>query len=355
MSEDTDYLDRLVDKQWLQAYLEAELGPAETFSVERHEEGHSNETLFVTHGEMELVLRRPPPGETADTAHDVLREYRIIDALQETDVPVPPTVAASTDQSIIGSDFYVMERVSGDVMRSTEPDWVTRDQQRERIGYEMVETLSQIHAVDYEAVGLGEIGKPEGYTERQVGRWQQQLEWAFEVTEDVRAIPSLYDIGEWLEANVPESPAHTLVHGDFSIDNMMYSPGPEPEIVSVFDWEMSTLGDPALDLGWTLAYWRDPGDPEPAVPEFVPEFSQVEGYPTRRDLVDRYEECTGIEFQNQRFYRTLAVFKIAALGEMFYRRHLEGNADDSVYPAMEEGVPRLADRAQRIIDGEEPL
>lgn len=355
MSDDDDYFDRLVDQKRLRAYLETELSEVETFFVQRHAEGHSNETLYVTFGDRELVLRRPPPGETADSAHDVLREYRIIDALQETDVPVPPTVLSTTDHSIIGSDFYVMEKVEGDVLRSSEPEWVDKPTQRERIGYELVDNLVRIHAVDFNAVGLANIGNPSGYTERQVSRWQQQLEWAFEVTADDREVPALHRVGDWLQHNVPDGCAHTLVHGDYKLDNVMYACDPEPDIVSTLDWEMSTLGNPALDLAWLLVHWRDSGDPEPAVPELTPTFTDADGYPSRTDLVSRYERETGKEFEDQRFYRTLAVFKLAALGEMFYRRHLEDNADDPLYPAMEDGVPRLAERAQRIIRGEEPL
>lgn len=355
MSDDGDYLTRLVDQERLRTYLEAELYEVETFLVQRHAEGHSNETLYVTFGDRELVLRRPPPGEIAESAHDVLREYRIVDALQETNVPVPPTVLSSTDHSIIGSDFYVMEKVKGDVFRSNEPKWVNKPTQRQRIGYELVDKLARIHAVDFNAVGLANIGNPSGYTERQVSRWQQQLEWALEVTSDDREVPALHRVSKWLRVNVPDEGAHTLVHGDYKLDNVMYAPDTDPEIVSILDWEMSTLGDPALDLAWILVHWRDSGDPAPAVPELTPMFTDADGYPTRTDLVSRYERETGNEFKDQRFYRTLAVFKLAALGEMFYRRHLEDNADDPLYPAMEDGVPRLADRAQRIIQGEEPL
>jgi aminoglycoside phosphotransferase (APT) family kinase protein len=248
-----------------------------------------------------------------------------------------------------------MERVEGDVLRSDEPSWVDSPARRERIGYELVETVSRIHAVDYETVSLGDIGRPAGYTERQVDRWRRQLEWAFEVTADDRLVPVLHRVGDWLRDNVPDTPAHTLVPGDFALDNVLYAPGDDPEIGAVLDWEMSTLGDPSLDLAWILVHWRDLGDPAPAVPELTPTFTDAEGYPTRTDLVARYERESGNRFRHHRFYRTLAVYKLAALGEMFYRRHLEGNADDPVYPAMADSVPRLAERARRIIDGEGPL
>lgn len=363
------YFERLVDEEALASYLEGELGAVEEYAVSHHQEGHSNETLFVTWGEKELVIRRPPPGEVADSAHDVLREYRVMDALQGTEVPLPETLLACEDHDVMGSDFYVMERVSGDVLREGEPERF--GDHRETIGYELVDTLAAIHEIDPEKVGLGEFGRPAGYTDRQVGLWERQIEWAMEVTTDEREIPTLQRVGDWLETNKPDSHPHTLVHGDYKLDNVMFALGggrnaspnervgdareQPPEIVAVFDWEMSTLGDPLADLGWMLSYWRDSKDPEPAVPELTAQFMERDGYPTRRELVARYEESSGFEFENERFYRALAVYKLAALGEMFFRRYLEGNSDDPMYPKMRERVPALAERGQRIIEGNEPL
>ncbi len=277
---ETDYFRRIVDRDALADYLSAELGAhGGTYEVEHHQEGHSNETLFVTWGDEELVIRRPPPGETAENAHDVL-------GLEE-----------------------------------------------------------------------GDFGYPPGFTERQVRRWSEQLTWAFEVTAEEREVETLYDVMSWLQDNVPEDPPATLVHGDYKLDNVMFATDEEPRINAVFDWEMATLGDPFTDLGWMLSYWWDGKDPEP--PESTDSLSSTfmtrEGYPTRRELVDRYEARTGLEFENERFYRVLAVYKLAGLGEMFFRRYLEGNSDDPMYPKMRHGVPALAQRAQRIIDGEEPL
>lgn len=349
------YFERLVDTEALAGYLEAELGAVDDYDVRHHQEGHSNETLFVTWGEEELVIRRPPPGEIADTAHDVLREYRVTDALQDTEARVPRTVLASEDHDVMGSDFYVMERVEGDVLREGEPERFANAESREEIGTELVDALCEIHAVPYETVGLGEFGYPDGYTERQVERWGKQYAWAMEVTTDERDLPGLEEVSEWLDANCPNDYPHTLVHGDYKLDNVMFAPGSPPKLVSVFDWELSTLGDPRADLGWMLSYWRDAGDPEPAIPELTATFMEREGYPTRQELVSRYETRSGIEFRGERFYRALAVYKLGALGEMFFRRYLEGNSDDPMYPKMRERVPALVERAARIIDGEEPL
>ncbi|WP_332898944.1 phosphotransferase family protein [Haladaptatus sp. CMSO5] len=350
-----EYFSRIVDEEKLAAFLEAELGAAEAYDVRHHKEGHSNETLFVTWGDLELVIRRPPPGETAESAHDVLREYKVMNALQDTPVRVPRTILGTDDHSILGCDFYVMEKEAGDVLRRDEPERFATPEMREQIGIQLVDALAEIHETDYEAVGLGEFGYPEGYTERQVSRWKKQFDWASEVTEEERTVEGVEAVYDWLVENTPESHEHTLVHGDYKLDNVMFGPGTPPEIVGVFDWELSTLGDPLCDLGWMLAYWRDADDEPPAVPDLMARFMEREGYPSRQDLVDRYEEQTGREFVHERFYRTLAVFKLIGLGEMFYRRYLEGNSDDDLYPQMETQVQQLTDRAQRIIDGKESL
>ncbi len=356
---DTEYFERIVDKESLRAYLTEELGAVENFDVRRHQEGHSNETLFVTWGGRELVIRRPPPGDIAESAHDVLREYRVVDALQDTDVRVPTTVLACDDHSVIGSDFYAMERQEGNVLRDEEPDRFAKPSAREQIGYETIDRLVEIHEVDYEAVGLeeGDFGYPPGFTERQVRRWSEQLMWAFQVTAKEREIEDLYEVMEWLYDNVPDDDEYpdTLVHGDYKLDNLMFGPGEDPEMVAIFDWEMSTLGDPFTDLGWMLSYWREKRDPEPPIESLAQPFLTREGYPSRRDLVDRYERKTGYEFENATFYWVLATYKLAGLGEMFYRRYLEGNSADPMYPKMEDGVPALAEQALAIIDGEMTL
>jgi aminoglycoside phosphotransferase (APT) family kinase protein len=352
-----EYFDRIVDTESLAAYLEDELRPVDEYDVAHHKEGHSNETLFVTWGDEELVIRRPPPGETAEKAHDVLREYEVVHALQDTDVRVPTTVAACEDHSVIGSEFYVMVREDGDVIRTAEPDRFGTPEARGQVGDELVDRLAEIHQVDVASVGLEEFGYPEGFTQRQVKRWSEQLTWAFAVTAEEREVSVLYDVMEWLQDNAPEDHPHTLVHGDYKLDNVMFAPGTPPKIVSIFDWEMSTLGDPLTDLGWMLSYWWDEKDPEPpeSTSSLSATFMTQDGYLTREELVARYEDATGFEFENERFYRALAVYKLAGLGEMFFRRYLEGNSDDPMYPKMRDGVPALADRAQRIIDGEEPL
>ncbi|WP_224447972.1 phosphotransferase family protein [Haloprofundus salilacus] len=351
MTNERRYEERLVDERRLRMYLASELGEAETFAVEWHREGHSNETLFVTWDERELVLRRPPPGETADTAHDVGREYRVMDALQGTTVPVPPTVLHCEDDAIIGSEFYLMERVDGDVVRLDEPGRFATTDRRAALGHELVDSLAAVHDLDFESVGLGEFGRPEGYLRRQVDRWGKQMEWAAGRTERPGGLPGRDEVEAWLGANVPEEHAHTLVHGDYKLDNVILAPGTPPRVSAVVDWELSTLGAPLSDLGWMLLFWHDDPDGEPPIPELMPSFTAREGYPTRRKLVERYEERTGIAFEHPTFYLVLATYKLAGVCEMFYARHLSGDSDDPLYAAMDEGTPALLSYAEDAIDG----
>jgi aminoglycoside phosphotransferase (APT) family kinase protein len=350
----TEYVDRLVDMPALERYLAESLSPVNQFSITCHPGGHSNETLFVEWGSRDLVLRRPPPGETADAAHDVLREYRIYKQLQKTPIPVPRTVLSCDDLSIIGSNFYLMERVEGAVI-DDEPDRFANPDARKQISKCFIDTLAKIHSLDYDGAGLGDLGTADGFTERQVERWGKQFEWARTKTQHRREIPKLRTVQQWLEENVPNSVEHTLIHGDFMLDNLMFAPGTPPQVNAVLDWEMGTLGDPFTDLGWAFTNWRDPKDPDLQTPNLLSEFTKSEGYLTRKGFVDRYESQTGFEFENNRFYRTLGVFKLAAVGEMFYARYLEGNSKDPLYAHMEDEVPCLAERAIRIIDHDEPL
>lgn len=352
---DENFLQQVIDRDALEAYLETELGPADHYEIDRLEGGSSNETLFVTWGDRDLVLRCPPPGETADSAHDILREYTVMDALQDTTVPVPGTVRSCTDHEVLGYDFYLMEQVDGVVCRIDGPDEFDTPKQRETIGEELISTLAEIHSVDIERSGLEDFGYPDGYTERQIDRWADQYDWASEVTSDVRSIPEIPELTDWLKDNAPDEYPHTLVHGDYKIDNVIFSPGSSPELVSVVDWELSTLGDPFTDLGWLLIYWPTSSDKKDDVFWQPYGYLKQPGYPSRREIVDRYEQLTGYDFPDHRFYRVLALYKLGGIGELLFRRHLEGNSDDELHAKGEKRAPRMASRALEIAKGEEPL
>jgi aminoglycoside phosphotransferase (APT) family kinase protein len=353
MGNESGYVRRLVDEARLREYLESTLGAADTFEIERHQAGHSNETFFITWGSDKLVLRRPPAGETADRAHDVGREYRVMHALADSDVPVPEMVAFCEDDSVLGAEFFLMEQVEGDVVRLEEPDRFAEPEHRQRIGEELVDGLAAIHQIDYESVGLGEFGYPEGFMQRQIDRWEKQLEWAVGKTDRGDQLPHRRELESWLEENCPTDTDTTLVHGDYKLDNTIIGPGTPPTIDAVVDWEMSTLGDPLSDLGWTLVFWHDDPEIEPVVPELVPGFTAREGYPTRGEVVARYESRTGrtVTDEDVDFYTAFATYKLAAVCEMFYARYLSGNSENPVYPAMNERVPSLFAYATAAIDG----
>jgi aminoglycoside phosphotransferase (APT) family kinase protein len=340
-----------LDSAALRRYLERELGgDGGTLEVSAVESGRSNETVVVTWGDRRYVLRKPPAGASSESAHDVLREYRIMDALQDGPVPTPTTVLACDDDSILGSEFYLMAHLEGHVVRGEEPDAFGTPAARERFGKELVDTLAAIHSVDVEAVGLADLGRPEGFTRRQVDRWGKQLSWALERTERGDELAALDDVGDWLANNVPADPPAGLVHGDFKIDNVLFGPAAPPEIRGVLDWEMGTYGDPLTDLGWLLIHWHDAGDPDPFLPTVTPPFLERDGYVSRADLVDRYERESGLEFTDGRFYRALAAYKEAAACEVFYARYLRGE-EHPFFERAEETVPKAAARAKRIVDG----
>lgn len=333
----------LVEAASLEAYLNEHLGGEAPLSIERHRAGHSNETFFVTRGRRELVLRRPPGGAFLPTAHDMGREYRVLNALEGTGVRSPATVLMCADERIIGAPFYLMERAQGFVIRHEPPD-VFGHAERARFGDEIVDALVELHAVDPEACGLGGFGKPYGYLERQLRRWRGQLELTTPFT---RPLPDLELIGDWLGRNLPESRAVALVHGDFKLDNVMYMPDPPARLVAILDWEMSTLGDPLADLGWMVSFWVGPGERDGIFAE-LSGATAGPGLRTKDELVDRYATLTGRPVEQLGWYRVLAVWKLAILLEGSYARHLAGATDDPFFAQMERGVPELAKHARSI-------
>jgi aminoglycoside phosphotransferase (APT) family kinase protein len=318
--------------------------------VERIRGGHSNETFYVSRAADQWVLRRPPRGPLLPTAHDVLREFRVLVALIDTNVPVPRPLLACEDLSIIGAPFYLMERVPGIVVRRTLPTSFAEPATREALGFALVDRLADLHAVDWQAVGLADFGKPTGYLERQLRRWSGQLD-----ASRTRPLPDLDAVGAWLRANLPESGPGTIVHGDYRLDNVIIAPEPPARIHAIVDWEMATLGDPLADLGYLLSFWRELGDPHMGLGEEEWRISELPGFPTRSQLVARYAERTGRKMTHVAFYVALAIWKLAILLEGSYARHLAGTTDDPFFAQLGEGVPSLARRALAVTRGEVPL
>ncbi len=308
-SEDTE-----VDAEGLQRWLgrHVEGAGAEPLEIERIAGGASNLTLLVSQAEHEWVVRRPPLGHFLPTAHDMSREYRFYRALEGSDVPVPRALAFCDDESVIGAPFYVMERVQGVVPERVEDlAGATREQCR-LLCEEFVRILASIHAVDFEAVGLGGIGKREGYLERQVRRWTDQ--WERSKTADCDAID---EIVVRLRRALPKSPPTTIVHGDYRLGNVMLDAEDPARIVAVFDWEMATLGDPLADLGYLLMYWGE-GDKPPVHSSQA--IADLPGFLSGDALIARYGDVSGRPVDELDYYVVLAYFKLAVIGQGGFAR-----------------------------------
>jgi aminoglycoside phosphotransferase (APT) family kinase protein len=347
----SDDLTGLVDVERLREYL-AEKLPGDTdapLALRRHEAGYSNETFFIQRGAQRWVMRRPPRGELLPTSHDVLREYRVLSGLTDTAARVPKPLVACEDLSVIGAPFYVMEQVDGEVIREQLPAAYSPVAERRRMGEELIDALVELHGVDFEAAGLGSLGRPQGYLERQLRRWCGQLDLTLPHT---RSLPAMAEVTEWLQAHVPESPAPTIVHGDYKLDNVVFSSAPPLRLDAILDWEMATLGDPLADLAWCMSYWGPTGlaaDDETPGSNMI---TSEPGFATREQLVARYEQRSGRAMRHFQFYLCFAVWKLAIILEGLYSGYLGGTAANQRAAEMEWRVPRLIERTQRIIAGE---
>jgi aminoglycoside phosphotransferase (APT) family kinase protein len=343
----SETLPPLVDRDALSAWLSENLDITDEVEVQRHQAGHSNETFFIKAGAESFVLRRPPRGAFLPTAHDVGREYRVLSALSSTSVRSPRAIAECRDEDVLGAPFYLMEMVSGVVIR-TEVPGVYTEEHRGAIGDELVDALVELHAVDPAECGLDSFGKPSGYLERQLRRWKGQMELTLPFT---RPLPDLESVGEWLASEVPSTQRATIVHGDYKLDNVVFSPEPPARLLSILDWEMSTLGDPLADLGWMVSFWLAPGEVEGTLFADLNQVTTQAGFRSRDELIDRYASATGLDVSRLDWYMVLAIWKLAILLEGSYARHLSGVTDDPFFARMEEGVPALARAALGVARG----
>lgn len=305
-------------------------------------DGHSNVTFLVRRGDTEVVLRRPPRGPLPPSAHDVLREARVIGALDGR-ARVPKVLAVGDDPELIGAPFYVMAKVDGDVLVDTLPERFDAPEQRRRIGEELVDALVELHDVDWRAAGLEGFGKPEGYLERQLRRFLGL--WEHNKTRDV---PAVERVGRWLADHLPASPPATIVHGDYRLGNTLYAPGAPAHLAAILDWEMATIGDPLADLGYLMVMWTDPGDPEIAGMDLSPVTRQP-GFPTREELVARYAERSGRSVGDLGWYRVLASWKLIVFMEGNYKRAKAGTTDDPFILQFGELIEELGERVEEMI------
>ncbi|MGW5573498.1 phosphotransferase family protein [Nocardia thailandica] len=296
--------------------------------------GKSNLTYHLTDGAREWVLRRPPLGPLTPTAHDMAREYRVVEALGDTGFPVARAVALCEDPEVLGVPFSVVAFVPGTVLRDGDDAAALTTEQAAQCSRALVDTLAALHALDYSALGLDGFGRPAGYLARQVRRWRGQ--WDRVATRELGTVDRL---AELLAARVPARSAASIVHGDFRIDNTILTPDCTA-VAAVVDWEMATLGDPLADLGLLQVYWDPAAEPVLGV-RHAP--SANPGFLTTDELAERYAWATGHQLDDAAFYRALGYFKLAVIAEGIHQRHLAGKTVGSGFATVGAAVPGLLD------------
>jgi aminoglycoside phosphotransferase (APT) family kinase protein len=313
--------------------------------VRQYPSGHSNLTYSIQLGSREMVLRRPPFGSKVKTAHDMSREYRVLSKLHAHYPPTPHVLLFCDDLSVLGAPFYLMEPIHGVILRSDVPPGLDFSPEvARRVSESFLDNLALLHGLDYNAIGLADLGKPQGYLERQVRGWIERYHGS--KTHD---IPEVETISNWIQQHIPASSAAALIHNDYKYDNVVLDPIDLTRIVGVLDWEMCTIGDPLTDLGSALAYWVDANDP----PEILETRWGPTTYPgslTRGQLVQRYAQKTGREVSNMAFYLVFARFKIAVIVQQIYYRYHQGLTHDERFATMPQRIGYLLRAALRTAE-----
>jgi aminoglycoside phosphotransferase (APT) family kinase protein len=320
---------------WLEANIPGAQGPLEFDLIAG---GHSNLTYAATDAAgHRYVLRRPPLGHVLATAHDMTREHKIISALGPTDVPVAPALGLCTDDAVNGAPFYVMDFVDGNVLRDANAALAVSPEARRNAGISIADTLARIHAIDPAAVGLGDLGKTEGYIARQLKRWYGQFQQS-----QTRELPVVDAVHDALSARIPVQGPAAIVHGDYRLDNCMTDA--DGNVIAVLDWEICTLGDPLADVGLLMVYWTEASD---ASPMLLTAPTTVDGFLSRKEVLDRYAEASGRDLSQIDFYIAFGYWKLACIVEGVYARYVGGamGSDASGFEGFATQVERCAEAA----------
>lgn len=327
-------------------YLKAHIPGLEgTPRISQFPGGASNLTYLLEYPSQELVLRRPPFGQKAKSAHDMGREFRILNRLNAGFPYCPKAYLHCTDVSVIGAEFYVMERVKGIILRENmPPELGFSPEQTRTLCQSFIDKFVDLHNVDYQACGLADLGKPEGYVQRQIDGWIERYERA--LTPDA---PSWEPVKAWLRDKMPaDHPKPGIVHNDYRFDNVILDPDNPMQIIGVLDWEMTTIGDPLMDLGNTLAYWIEADDPAP-VQLMRKQPSNAPGMLTRREFVDYYAERAGIRIDNFDYYYTYGLFRLAGIVQQIYYRYFHGQTQDKRFARFVQLNALLEQMALQVI------
>jgi aminoglycoside phosphotransferase (APT) family kinase protein len=304
--------------------------------------GHSNLTYRLRFGDVDLVVRRPPLGPVAPTAHDMAREFRWLSAIHPVFPLAPRAYLLCEDLDVIGVPFYAMERRHGIVVRTEEPAALQNPAARRRLSKSLVDTLASLHAIDVEAAGLSGLGKPAGFVERQVRGWSERWQRSQTTT-----LPEMDALAAWLRDHLPPPPSPpAVVHGDFKLDNVMLDEHDVTRLIGVFDWEMCALGDPLVDLGIVLAYWSPTAPPSQR--DALTTVIDRPGYFTKAEIVERYASQSSRDLSGIRFYEVFAVFKIAVVIQQIYYRFAKGQTSDTRFATFDQRVAYLARHAASL-------
>lgn len=337
-----------LDWDALAAYLRGRIPNADApMRVMQFRGGSSNLTYLLEFGEHQWVVRRPPFGPLPVGGHDMAREFRVLSRLWQAFAPAPRAWIFCDDASIIGAPFFVMERRRGIVFKNRQPvpaELGDDPKTFRKISEGFIDTLADLHRVDYSAIGLQDLGRPEGFLKRQIVGWMKRWEAA-----KTREVPLMEKLGAWFLDHMPRAQPPTLLHNDFYLHNLMLDAHAPGNVVAVFDWEMSTLGDPMIDLGIALGYWRERSDAELlAIAEIEPH-TLKRGFLGREELANRYARRTGRDLSDLPFYWAWAHWKSATVGEQIYVRYVRGQTTDPRFAVMGRGSPALAAAAARIL------
>ena len=338
-----------LDLDALKQHLEPVLGSkVADLAVRQFPGGHSNLTYLLTAGAENWVLRRPPFGSKVKSAHDMSREFKILSALKDVYSYGPVPVHFCADHSIIGSDFYLMNYIQGLVIRRDYPTdlQLSPPQIRQQL-LNFFDVLSELHSVDLVAAGLDTFGRPEGYVKRQIDGWCHR--WRDAVTEDTVNCDITI---QWLHDNMPaESDKASVIHNDYKMDNVIFDAADPLRVIGVLDWEMSTVGDPLMDLGCTLGYWVQVDDPD-----FFRESrtmpSDIEGAPTRAEIIERFQQQTGLSVENFPFYFCFGLFRLCVIGQQIYYRYYHGLTKDQRFAGFLKKAHVLQRMCELIIQGQ---
>ncbi len=336
--------DELINLTSLKKYLSKELNINSSIEILQFPSGFSNLTYLLKADDNRLVLRKPPHGANVKSGHDMSREFKVLSKLKDHFNKVPNPVIFCDDKSVIGNEFYLMEKVEGVIFRGSHlnsnfpkqnliPDLVNS----------FIETFSEIHSLNYMEIGLNHFGKPQGYSQRQVQGWIRRYNNV--KTNNFKEIEKTID---WLSNNLPSSPKPCLIHNDFKFDNLMFEITKKIKINAVLDWEMSTIGDPLMDLGTSLGYWIHESDPD-IIKKMNFNITHIKGMPSRQELVHMYGEVSGRSVKNILFYFVFGLFKIAGIIQQIYFRYKKGLTNDVRFSELNKGVELLGIMSHQAI------